>query len=97
MSHKKSNNDEDFQEWLEQYEAELKEQASDRSSAIESLLIAGNFDKIRKLLKRWESEDKSHNSVRQEYNNLLAQKLIDHNNQKIQSLKANESTKGKKR
>ena len=97
MSHRKSNNDENLQEWLEQYEAELKEQASDRSSAIESLLIAGNFDKIRKLLERWESEDRSHNSVRQEYNNLLAQKLIDHNNQKIQSLKANESTKGKKR
>jgi len=96
MSHRKSNNDENLQEWLEQYEAELKEQASDRSSAIESLLIAGNFDKIRKLLERWESEDRSHNSVRQEYNNLLAQKLIDHNNQKIQSLKANESTKGKK-
>lgn len=70
MEANKSNNRGTLNEWLEQYQAELEKQASDRSARVESLLIIGDFQKIRELLEAWEKEDKKPNSVRQEYNKI---------------------------
>jgi hypothetical protein len=54
-------------EWADKYRAELEKQCSARVGQLESLLFSGDYEAIREWVNEWEAEDKTPNSLYQQY------------------------------
>lgn len=60
-----------FQDWADQYQAEVEKQAADRAATLEGLFRAGDFEACHDWLFQWEAEDKAPDSVGHKYRQTL--------------------------